>query len=67
MSRAKTTASKRKMVGVRIPEDLHASLRNIALTSSVPLQDVIETVLRHYVRVDAAAFHGRGKAGRGAR
>lgn len=65
MSRAKT--GKRKMVGVRIPEDLHASLRNIALTSSVPLQDVIETVLRHYVRVDAAAFHGRGKTSRGAR
>ncbi|MHB8742079.1 MAG: hypothetical protein ACYC9L_03055 [Sulfuricaulis sp.] len=63
MKQKARAAVKRKLVGVRIPDDLHDALRHIALKSNIPLQDVIETVLRHYVKVDATAFHVRSSTG----
>ena len=55
MSKAPPPA-KRKMVGVRIADDLHKPLSEIALMSGVSLQEVIDTVLRHHVRAHYTAF-----------
>lgn len=49
-------ATKQKMVGVRIPHDLHTALRAIAISSNVKLQDLLEHVLRHHVRGNAIAY-----------
>ena len=60
MSKPKPPA-KRKMIGVRIPDDLHKPLSEIALMSGVSLQDVIETMLRHQVREHYTAFPALNK------
>jgi len=61
MNKSRPT-KKPKMVSVRIPEDLHENLKQVALSSSLPLRDLIEKLLRQHVRAHNVAFEFDVKA-----
>ena len=49
-------------VTVRIPAELHSSLKEVATSSSIPLQRLIEMLLERHVRMHSALFDKKVEA-----